>query len=260
MELAGEVEAVGRGRDRVRGRRRGLRHRRASARTPSSPCKPESAADRAQAGGHELRGGCRGLRRRVHRAVVPAERGPSARARACSSTAPRARSEPRRCSSPSTSARTSPPCATRRTSSSCARSEPTGDRLHARGLHEGRRCSLRRHLRRGRQDVVQAMSPLAEDRRAVRARPTSGSCGTSRCSRSRRSGSETSGCGSAWRSTRRRTSSSSRSSSRRGEYRAVIDRTYPLEDVVEATAYVETGQKTGNVVLTVSHNGSAATR
>ncbi len=37
-----------------------------------------------------------------------------------------------------------------------------------------------------------------------------------------------------------------------GEYRAVIDRTYRLEDVVEATRYVETGQKTGNVVLTVT--------
>jgi NADPH:quinone reductase-like Zn-dependent oxidoreductase len=34
-------------------------------------------------------------------------------------------------------------------------------------------------------------------------------------------------------------------------YRAVIDRSYPLEDVVEATRYVETEQKTGNVVLTV---------
>jgi NADPH:quinone reductase-like Zn-dependent oxidoreductase len=36
-----------------------------------------------------------------------------------------------------------------------------------------------------------------------------------------------------------------------GEYHPVIDRTYPLEDVVEATRYVETQQKTGNVVLTV---------
>jgi NADPH:quinone reductase-like Zn-dependent oxidoreductase len=39
-----------------------------------------------------------------------------------------------------------------------------------------------------------------------------------------------------------------------GEYRAVIDRRYPLEEVVDATRYVETKQKTGNVVLTV--NGS----
>jgi NADPH:quinone reductase-like Zn-dependent oxidoreductase len=37
-----------------------------------------------------------------------------------------------------------------------------------------------------------------------------------------------------------------------GEYRAVVDRTYPLEDVVEATRYVESWQKTGNVVLTVA--------
>jgi NADPH:quinone reductase-like Zn-dependent oxidoreductase len=37
-----------------------------------------------------------------------------------------------------------------------------------------------------------------------------------------------------------------------GEYRAVIDRSYPLEQVVEATKYVEAQQKTGNVVLTVT--------
>ncbi|SEG17718.1 NADPH:quinone reductase [Nonomuraea solani] len=36
-----------------------------------------------------------------------------------------------------------------------------------------------------------------------------------------------------------------------GEYRAVIDRRHPLRDVVEATRYVETEQKVGNVVLTV---------
>jgi NADPH:quinone reductase-like Zn-dependent oxidoreductase len=36
-----------------------------------------------------------------------------------------------------------------------------------------------------------------------------------------------------------------------GEYRPVVDRTYALDDVIEASRYVETGQKTGNVVLTV---------
>jgi NADPH:quinone reductase-like Zn-dependent oxidoreductase len=37
-----------------------------------------------------------------------------------------------------------------------------------------------------------------------------------------------------------------------GKYRAVIDRRYPLDQVLEATRYVATGQKIGNVVLTVS--------
>lgn len=36
-----------------------------------------------------------------------------------------------------------------------------------------------------------------------------------------------------------------------GRYRAVIDRTYAFSEIVEAAEYVETGQKTGNVVLRV---------
>jgi NADPH:quinone reductase-like Zn-dependent oxidoreductase len=41
-----------------------------------------------------------------------------------------------------------------------------------------------------------------------------------------------------------------------GEYRPVIDRTYPFDEIVEASRYVETGQKTGNVVLKVAPNGT----
>jgi len=45
-----------------------------------------------------------------------------------------------------------------------------------------------------------------------------------------------------------------------GRYRAVIDRRYPLEQVVEATRYVETKQKTGNVALTVSLDKGTSAR
>jgi NADPH:quinone reductase-like Zn-dependent oxidoreductase len=36
-----------------------------------------------------------------------------------------------------------------------------------------------------------------------------------------------------------------------GEFRPVIDRTYPLDQIAEAYRYVEAGQKTGNVVISV---------
>jgi NADPH:quinone reductase-like Zn-dependent oxidoreductase len=37
-----------------------------------------------------------------------------------------------------------------------------------------------------------------------------------------------------------------------GTYRAVIDRTYPLDDIVEAYRYVDSAQKTGNVVISIN--------
>ena len=39
-----------------------------------------------------------------------------------------------------------------------------------------------------------------------------------------------------------------------GKFKTVIDRKYPLEKIIEAYKYVETGQKTGNVVITVVHD------
>jgi NADPH:quinone reductase-like Zn-dependent oxidoreductase len=39
-----------------------------------------------------------------------------------------------------------------------------------------------------------------------------------------------------------------------GKYTAVIDRIYPFEEITEAARYVETGQKTGNVVIRIAHS------
>ena len=40
-----------------------------------------------------------------------------------------------------------------------------------------------------------------------------------------------------------------------GHFRPVIDRTYPLEAIADAYRYVETGEKTGNVVLVIGADG-----
>jgi len=42
----------------------------------------------------------------------------------------------------------------------------------------------------------------------------------------------------------------------KGKYRPVIDRSYPLERIAEAHAYVDTGRKKGNVVLTLGRDSA----
>jgi NADPH:quinone reductase-like Zn-dependent oxidoreductase len=39
-----------------------------------------------------------------------------------------------------------------------------------------------------------------------------------------------------------------------GEFKPVIDRRYPFEQIAEAHSYVDTGRKKGNVIITLEHN------
>jgi NADPH:quinone reductase-like Zn-dependent oxidoreductase len=38
-----------------------------------------------------------------------------------------------------------------------------------------------------------------------------------------------------------------------GEFKPVIDRCYPFEQIAEAHSYVDTGRKKGNVIITLKH-------
>ena len=125
MELAGEVEAVGACRDRVRGRRPGVRHRGASGRTRSSSASWSASRSSQMPAGmtfEEAAAICDGF--------VPGLGGALTRERRRGHAPARLRRvrlvrHGGGAVGAATSARTSPRSATRRTSSSCARSART---------------------------------------------------------------------------------------------------------------------------------------
>ena len=185
MEFAGEVEAVGSVVTRVRRRRPRLRRARATARTRSSSACARGRRH-AHAGGmsfEEAAAICDGacialscLRKadlREGRSIVVYGASGSVGTAAVQLAQALRGSRHRRVQHEERRARA---LARRR----------RGHRLRARGLHEERQ-DLRRDLRRSRQALVSAVPTLARSPTACTSRPTSGSCGTSRSSRSRAS-------------------------------------------------------------------------
>ena len=124
-------------------------------------------------------------------------------------------------------------------------------RLHAGRLH-AKRETLRRRLRRRRQAVVPPLPARTEAGRHVHLDRPRVHVARPRRSPLRRAGSATSGCGCRSPKYTKEDVLLVKRLVEEGRYRPVVDRTYALDDVVEATRYVETGQKTGNVVLTVA--------
>ena len=127
----------------------------------------------------------------------------------------------------------------------------------ARGLH-AKRQDVRRDLRRGRQALVPPLPALAEARRRSTSRMDLGFMYhvpllalVTRFVGSKRA---TVGIGRY----RKDDLLLVKELVDAGKYRPVIDRTYELDEIVEAARYVETGQKTGNVVLRVGETPRGA--